>query len=53
MSPDETSEEEDEEFDEWDEFRYENQDPISISELNALDLSRMPEDTRVRHDSSP
>jgi hypothetical protein len=47
MLPDEISEAEDEEFDEWEEFRYEDQDPISISELNVLDLSKMPEDVHI------
>ena len=32
----------------WDEFRYEDQDPIRLSELAALDLAKMPEDVLIR-----
>ena len=31
----------------WDEFRYEDQDPIRLSELAALDLATMPESVQV------
>ena len=36
-----------EEFDEWEEFRYDDQDAISLSELRALTLPAMPEDIRI------
>jgi hypothetical protein len=32
----------------WDEFRYEDQDPIGLSELASLELTRMPENLQVR-----
>src|SRR5258708_11799427 len=34
--------------DEWEEFRYEDADPIGIEELKSLDLAQMPEDVAVR-----
>jgi hypothetical protein len=34
--------------DEWEEFRYDDQDPIGIEQLKALDLPHMPEDVIVR-----
>lgn len=34
--------------DEWEEFRYDDGDPIAIGELKALDLEHMPEDVVVR-----
>ncbi|MEQ1902674.1 MAG: hypothetical protein ABL888_00645 [Pirellulaceae bacterium] len=32
----------------WDEFRCEDQDPIRLSELAALDMATMPEDVLIR-----
>jgi len=34
--------------DKWEEFRYDNADPIGIEELKRLDLRHMPEDVVVR-----
>ena len=48
FSDDSADEFEDTPEDAWDEFRYEDQDPISAGELEALPLAEMPEDVRVR-----
>lgn len=34
--------------DDWEEFRYDDGDPIGIEELKSLDLAHMPEDVIVR-----
>lgn len=34
--------------DEWEEFRYDDVEPIGIEELKSLDLEQMPEDVTVR-----
>src|SRR5260370_6621692 len=36
-----------EEFDEWEEFRYDDQDPVSLSDLRARTLASMPEDIHI------
>ena len=48
MSSDETHDEVDDiPVDQWDEFRFDDQEPISIAELELLPLSEMPEEIRV------
>lgn len=34
--------------DDWEEFRYDDPDPIGVEELKSLDLAQMPEDLVVR-----
>src|SRR6266481_3128903 len=34
--------------DEWEDFRYEDADPIGVEQLKSLDLAHMPEDVTVR-----
>ena len=48
MSEDNEELEADEPEDGWEEFRYEDNDPIGIEALNQLDLAAMPEDVAVR-----
>lgn len=47
MSEDDEVQDTDELDDGWDEFRYEDNDPIGIETLNQLDLAAMPEDVSV------
>jgi hypothetical protein len=48
MASDENDEDPgDEAYDEWDEFRGDDGEPIGIEELKQLDLRQMPEDVRV------
>ncbi len=48
MSEDNEELEADEPEDGWEEFRYEDNDPIGIEALNRLDLAAIPEDVAVR-----
>jgi hypothetical protein len=48
MSEDDEGREVDDIEDDWEEFRYEDDDPISIEALKALDLAAMPDDVAVR-----
>ena len=46
-SPENEDDEGDAAYDEWDEFRGDDGEPIGIEELKRLDLGEMPEDVRV------
>jgi hypothetical protein len=47
MSDEEESDDFEEIGDGWDEFRYDDQDPIGLTDLAALDLTSMPEDVHI------